>query len=152
MVAETYSGFIQKYNVMIGVLLCALSTSILILIFPMGLFFLGDIYLVVGGGIGLYFTFKNRKESQSHIKTGIIVGLTGPVLSLILISFFMWIWYSLTWGFDFIIFLQYIFSFFVYYGIFYVLVGVILGYLFGNYYRKREAVKTESPLFKKDFF
>jgi len=95
MVDESYSGFVQRYNMMIGILFCALLTSIVFLIFPMGFFFMADIYLVIGGGIGLYFTLKNRKESQSHIKTGIIVGLIGSVLSLFLIVFFDWILYSL---------------------------------------------------------
>ena len=152
MVAQTYSGFAQRYNMLIGILICALFTSILTLILLIGFFFLGDVFLVVGGGIGLYFTFKNRIESQSHIKTGIIVGLIGPVLSLILISFFFWIWSSLEFGFDFFIFLQWILSFFAYYGIFYLLVGIITGYLFGYYYRKKEVEMTKSPLIKKDFF
>ena len=149
MVAETYSGFTQRYNMLIGVLLWAFSTSILFLIMPFyyGFIFLADIFLVVGGVIGLYFTFRYRKESQSHIKTGIIVGLTGSVLSLILISFFVWIMVSLELGFDFILLLLYILSFFWFYGILYVLAGIIIGYLFGNYYKKRENVGKESPLF-----
>jgi len=149
MVAETYSGFAQRYNMLIGVLLCAFSTSILFLIMPFfyGFIFLADIFLVVGGVIGLYFTFRFRKESQSHIKTGLIVGLTGSVLSLILISFFVWILVSLEFGFDFILLLLYILNFFWFYGILYVLAGIIIGYLFGNYYKKRENVGKESPLF-----
>ena len=147
MVAETYSIFAQRYNMMIGVLIVAFSTSILFLILPFGFFFIADIFLVVGGGIGLYFTLKNRKESQSPIKTGIIVGLTGSVLSLLLISFFDWILYSLEYSFDFMLFLEYTLILFAYYGIMYVLVGIILGYLFGNYNKKREYVGQESPLF-----
>jgi len=152
MVAQTYSGFAQRYNMLIGVLICTLITSILFIIYPLEFFFIADIYLVVGVCIGLYFTFRYRKESQSHIKTGIIVGITGSVLSLLLICFYLWIWYSLTWGFDFFLFLQYIFFFFAFYGIFYLLVGIIIGYLFGYYYRNKEAEMTKSPLIKKDFF
>ena len=148
MAAESYSGFAQRYNMMIGVLLCAFSTSILFLILPIGIFFIADIFLVVGSFIGLYFTFRYKKESQSHIKIGIIVGLAGSVLSLLLISCFDWIFYFIpTHGFDFILLLQYTLFLFWYYGIMYVLVGIILGYIFGSYYRNREVVKTESPLF-----
>ena len=139
MVDESYSGFVQRHNMMIGVLFCALLTSIVFSIFPMGFFFMADIYLVIGGGIGLYFTLKNRKESQSHIKTGIIVGLIGSVLSLFLIVFFDWILYSLDHGFDLILFLNYIFYVFVVNGLMYALVGVILGYIFGYFYRNIEA-------------
>ena len=138
MVAETYYGF-ARYNMLIGVLISALLTNILFLIIPLGLFIIADIFLVIGSCIGLYFTFKYRKESQSHIKTGIIVGLAGSVLSLLLISCFDWIFYYIPKiGFDFIFFLQYTLMLFVYFGIFYVLVGVSLGYLFGNYYKKIE--------------
>ena len=68
-------------------------------------------------------------------------------MTLILISFFVWIMVSLELGFDFILLLLYILSFFWVYGILYVLAGIIIGYLFGNYYKKRENVGKESPLF-----
>ena len=149
MVAKTYSEFAQRYNMMIGVLLCALSTSILFLILPFfdGLIFLADIYLIVGCGIGLIFTFKYRKKSQAHVKTGIIVGFTGSVLALLFIGIFDWIVYSLYFGFDFILLLQYLLLLFAYYGIMYVLVGIILGYVSGNYYKKKENIDKKSPLF-----
>ena len=139
MAFESYSGFAQRYNMMIGILLCAFLTTILFLILPSGLFFMADMFLVVGNCIGLYITFKNRKESQSHIKTGIIVGLTGSVLSLLLIGFSQWVFHSLTYGFDFILFLDYILYLLIFTGIMYVLVGIILGYIFGNLYRNKEA-------------
>jgi len=149
MAVESYSGFAQRYNIMLGVLLFAFSTSIMLLILPeLWFFFIGDIFLLVGGSIGLYFTFKNRKESQSYIKTGIIVGLIGSVLSLVLISFFEWILYSLEYEINFILFLQNTIFLFTYYGIIYALVGLTLGYLFGNQNRKRETLKRESPYFK----
>ena len=138
MVDESYSGFVQRHNMMIGILICALLTSILFIMIPIGFFFMADIYLVIGGGFGLYFTFKYRKESQSHIKTGLIVGLIGSVLSLLLIGFFDWMIYSLEYGFDLILFLNYMLYVFVVNGLMYVLVGVILGYLFGYFYRNKE--------------
>ncbi len=138
MADESYSGFVQRYNMIIGVLVCALLTSFLFFMFPIGFYFMADIYLVIGGGIGLYLTFKNRKESQSHIKTGLIVGVIGSVLSLFLIGFFYWIFYSVNHGFDLILFLNYILSVFVVNGIMYALVGIILGYIFGYFYRIKE--------------
>jgi hypothetical protein len=140
MTAKSYSGFVQKYNMMVGVLTIALITSILFIIMPFGILFMADIFLVVGGSIGLYFTFKNKKESQSHIKTGIIVGLVGSVFSLFLISFFDWILYSVEYGFNFLLFLEYTLFLFLLYGIMYVFVGIVVGYLFGRFYRKREIV------------
>ncbi|MFX0049080.1 MAG: hypothetical protein ACFE8G_13090 [Candidatus Hermodarchaeota archaeon] len=147
MAVESYSGFIQKHNMLFGILICALLTSILFSIIPSGFFFIADIFLVIGNCIGLYITFRNRKKSQSHIKTGIIVGVAGSVLALLLLGFFDWILYSINYGFDFILFLQYAIVLFGYYGIMYVLVGIILGYLFGYFYRKNEDIDKESPLF-----
>jgi len=148
MVAENYSGFVQRYNMMIGVLISALLTNILFLILPIAIFVIADIFLVIGSCTGLYFTFKYRKESQSYIKTGIIVGLTGSVLSLLLIGCFDWIFYLIpVYGFDFILLLEYILVLFMYYGIIFAIVGTILGYIFGSVYRKREVRNNESPLF-----
>ncbi|MBY9015398.1 MAG: hypothetical protein KGD68_06870 [Candidatus Lokiarchaeota archaeon] len=148
MVAETYSGFAQRYNMMIGVLVCALVTNILFLILPIGIFIIADIFLVVGSCTGLHLAFRYRKESQSHIKTGIIVGLSGSVLSLLLISCFDWIfYYILAYGFDFFLFLQYTLILFAYYGIIFVLIGIIIGYLYGSHYKKRDYADKETPLF-----
>ena len=139
MTIEPYIGIFQRYNIMFGVLLSALLISILFIFFPFGFIFLADIFLVIGVCIGLYITFKNRNESQSYIKIGIIVGLTGSLLSLVLIVFFDWILYSLNYGFDFIIFLEYLLHLFMVNGILFAIVGIILGYFYGSFYRRKEA-------------
>lgn len=147
MVTEFFSEFVQKNNMLVGILICALITSILWIIFPIGAFFVADIYLVIGNCLGLYLTFKNRKETQSHIKTGIIVGLTGSILGLILIGILDWIVYSFWTRFDFFLLMEYLVFLFYYYGIVFALVGLIAGYLFGNRYKKRDNIgKTTSLL------
>lgn len=149
MVAETYSGFAQRYNMVIGVLLSVLITNILFLILPTGFFFTGDIILVIGGCIGLFFTFKYIKKFQSHIKTGVIVGLTSSVLSLLSIGFFDWIFDIIPeYGIDFIFLLQYLLYLLMNFSIIYGLVGVIMGYLFGNHYKKKEDAGKKTPYFK----
>jgi len=147
MAIEPYSGFPQRHNMMIGVLLCAFITSILFMIMPNGIIFMADIFLVAGCCIGLYFTFKNRKESQSYLKTGLIVGITGSISALILLSLFIWILHSMQFGFDFLLFLEYLLFQFLYNGIFFLLVGLMIGYLFGRYYRKRETGGKKSSIF-----
>jgi len=148
MVAEPYSGFAQKYNMIIGILLCALITNVMFFIYPLGLFFIADIYFVIGSCISLYFTFKYRKESQPHIKTGIIIGLVGSMLSLFLIGCFIWIFYYIsTIGFNILLFLEYLLYLFASFGLMYLVVGMILGYLFGSIYRKRDEEGNTSPLF-----
>ena len=147
MVTEFFSEFVQKNNMLVGILICALITSILWIIFPIGAFFVADIYLVIGNCLGLYLTFKNRKETQSHIKTGIIVGLTGSILGLILIGILDWIVYSFWTRFDFFLLMEYLVFLFYYYGIVFALGGLIAGYLFGNRYKKRDNIgKTTSLL------
>jgi len=149
MAIENNSGFAQRYNMIIGVLLIGLITSILFLILPYAsYFFLGDILLLIGTCCGLYFTFKKRKETQLHIKTGVIVGLVGSVLSLILIGLFYWIFNSIVNGIDFIILFYWLLSLFVYNGIIYVIVGIILGYLFGSSFRKKDTPETKYPRYK----
>ena len=145
MTVEPYIGFFQKYNMIIGVLLSGLITSIFFMVYPTGFLFLGDILLVIGSCIGLYFTFKKKKDKQLHIKTGVIVGLVGSVLSLVLIGLFNWIWYSIDYGFNFIFLLDLLVYLFVSNGIMYVIVGIILGYLFGYYFRNKDTQETKYP-------
>jgi len=138
MTVETYSGFFQKYNVFIGIIVCVLLASISLTILPFGFLFLGDIYIGLGCFFGLYITFKYKKESQSHIKTGLIVGLTGSVLSLVFSSILL----TLVYGADIVLSFAFIF---VNSGIIYISIGLILGYAFGYYNKKKE--QTESPLY-----
>jgi len=138
MTVETYSGFFQKYNVFIGIIVCVLLASISLTILPFGFLFLGDIYIGLGCFFGLYITFKYKKESQSHIKTGLIVGLTGSVLSLVFSSILL----TLVYGADIVLSFTFIF---VNSGIIYISIGLILGYAFGYYNKKKE--QTESPLY-----
>ena len=131
----------------IGVLLSGLITSIFFMIYPTGFFFLGDILLVIGSCVGLYFTFKKRKDTQLHIKTGVIVGVVGSVLSLVLIGLFYWILSSVDYGFDFIFLLDLLVYLFVSNGIMYVIVGIILGYFFGSSFRKKDTPETKYPVY-----
>ena len=142
MAVESRSEFAQKYNILLGILIIAFLTSIMVLIMPFGIFITGDLFLIIGGSMGLFFTFNYRKESQSHIKTGLIVGLTGSILSLILAGLFDWIIYFIpVYGLDIIPLLNYLLYLFMYYGIIYAIVGLILGYLFGSSNRKKDTLK-----------
>jgi len=142
MTDESYSGVAQKYNILLGILIFAFSTSILLSIIPFWFFFPGDLFLLIGGSMGLFFTFNYRKESQSHVKTGIIVGLTGSILSLTLVGLFDWIIYYIpSYGLNFIALLNYLLYLFMFYGVIYAIVGLLLGYLFGNSNRKKDTLK-----------
>lgn len=147
MAVEFFSGFVQKNNMLVGILICALITSILWILLPIAFVFVADIYLVIGNCLGLYLTFKNRKETQPHIKTGLIVGLVGSVLGLILIGLLDWIVYSFTTEVSFLLLMEYLMFLFFFYGIVFALIGLIVGYLFGNRYKKRELADNRTPLF-----
>ena len=148
MAAETYSGFAQRYNMVLGVLLSVLITNILFLILPTGFFFMGDIILIIGGCIGLYFTFRYKKVFQSHIKTGVIVGLTSSILSLLSIGFFDWMFFLIPeYGVNVILLLQYLLFLLLNFSIVYAIVGVIMGYFFGSHYKKEDAAK-KTPYLK----
>ena len=138
---KSESGFLQRFNMLIGIINCTIITSILFMIWPFfGFISYGDIFLVIGCFFGLYITFKYKKESQSHIKTGLIVGLIGSVSSLILISILL----ALLYGVDIVI--SFVFMF-VNAGIGFILIGIILGYLFGYYFRNKEDPKREPSHF-----
>jgi hypothetical protein len=143
---ETISTFAKKNNMLTGVLICALMTSILFVILPVYFFFIADIYFIVGNCVGLYFTFKNRKESQSHIKTGIIVGLVSSIIAILFLGFFIWIVISFGEVFDFFLLLGLLLDLLAVVGIFYIITGIILGFLFGNRYKKRDEVGQTSLL------
>ncbi|MHA2289724.1 MAG: hypothetical protein ACXABG_13145 [Promethearchaeota archaeon] len=138
MTVESKNEFLQRYNILIGIIICTFFTSIFTLVLQTGFFFMGDIFLVISCGIGLYVTFENRSESQSHLKTGLIVGLGGSVLSIILISLL----FSIVYRIDFIFLLV---LFLIQNGIIFVIVGVIMGYLFANSYRKKDSPEALYP-------
>ena len=143
MVSEFYNGYVKKNNMLFGILIIALVTSIFFIIIPTGFFFTGDIHLLIGTLVGEYFTFKTRKETQSFIKLGVIVGAAGAFLALILDALFFWIAYLIPGGYEYLLY------FFLYLavssGIIYIMIGIIVGLLFGISFRNR-AAREESPL------
>ena len=149
MAEESYSGPIQKYNMLLGILLCTLITGVFYMFsisFFIGIIFRGDLFYIIGSIAGLYVTFKYRKESQTHLKTGIIVALAGAVFSILFIIIVDWVLLTLLFGSSF----SYLISWAIYIlganGIFYILVGLILGYFYGSYFMKKEVIREESPL------
>jgi len=138
MTTESRPDFAQRYNILLGIIICGILAAIYSLVLQIGVVALGDIFLVVCCCVGLFVTFENRKESQSHLKTGIIVGLAGSILSLVLIA----LGFSLVYMIDFISMLIIVF---LNNGIIFIFVGLIVGYLFGNYYRKRESSEINYP-------
>ena len=150
MTEETYLDYLKRNNFIYGILFSSLITAILYLLLYtifIGLFFLADIHFILGSIVGLNFMFKNRKESQSYIKTGVIAGLSAALISLLIISILDWFIYSVSINvFNFILLFLYIASYFIVTGLLYILTGIIMGYIFGSRARRKDSIDTRSPL------
>jgi len=133
-----------KYNIISGILLFTIIAFAGFMIYP-GLFVIwyGDIYYTIGAISALILTFKNRKPHQLFIKTGIIVGIGGAVLSSLLISIFQWILYILLVNMDIFILGAYIVNFTP----FALIIGIIIGYFYGSYKRRQAESEKNPPLF-----
>ena len=131
-----------KYNIVSGILLFTIIAFVGFMIYP-GLFVIwyGDIYYTIGAISALILTFKNRKPHQLFIKTGIIVGIGGAVISSFLISIFQWFLYILLVNMDIFILGAYIMNFTP----FALIIGIIIGYFYGSY--KRKQVERDLSLF-----
>jgi len=126
-----------KYNIISGILLFTIIAFGGFLIFP-ELFFIwyGDIYYTIGAISALVLTFRNRKLDQLPIKTGIIVGIIGASISSFLISFYEWFIFTILYGFDIVILGVY----FVYFIPFALILGSIIGFIYGYTKKKQEEV------------
>jgi len=124
-----------KYNVVSGILLFTIIVFVGFLIYP-GLFIIwyGDIYYAIGGIVSLILTFKNRKPNQLPIKTGIIVGIMGASISSFLVSIYEWFIYTLLFGVDIVV-LGIYFGYFIPFAL---IVGGIIGFVYGYIKKKQE--------------
>ncbi|MHA2128524.1 MAG: hypothetical protein ACW99L_01000 [Promethearchaeota archaeon] len=93
--------------------------------------------------IGLVLTFKKLKPDQLFIKTGVIIGTSGGFISSFLISTFFWVIYVFEFNLDLIALGFNILNFIP----FAVIYGLIIGYFYGSYKRRKEESERESPFF-----
>ncbi len=130
-----FLSYVNEKNLVFGIIITSVITFIGFVIYPsLAILTWADIYLIIGLIISEIFVFKARKESQQFIKTGVLVGLGGGGFSSLFISIYWWILYSNNLGYNiinfFLILSQTI--------IFYLLYGIIIGYLFGTIYMRKE--------------
>lgn len=123
-------GFVQNNNILLGIIIFTIFGVIGFIIYPNFFFFYwGDLYDTLGAIVGIRLTIKNIKPNQSFIKTGIIVGGLGGLLSAILRSIFMWIINA----FEIIVLL---FSLLIF-APFTIILGILCGYLMGYIYSRK---------------
>ncbi|MFX1500807.1 MAG: hypothetical protein ACFFDH_07570 [Promethearchaeota archaeon] len=128
--AALYQNAREK-NVLAGIAIVDLIAFISYVIFPAGIFYLGDLQMIIGCIIGIIFTFKNIKSNQSYVKHGILVGLGGTILTAISYSIFDWIILSSIDGFN-LSYFPIIFGFFL---IEAIIIGIIIGLTIGGIMR-----------------
>ena len=104
-----------------------------------GFYLFADIEFALGTIFGVIITLNNRQEDQSILKTGVIVGITGGIVSSAFIGLYEMILLAILGGPNIGIFLLY-FGVSIVTGI---VVGLLGGALISTYYMYKE-VKGES--------
>ncbi|MEJ2248239.1 MAG: hypothetical protein P8Y70_07430 [Candidatus Lokiarchaeota archaeon] len=147
----------KQRNVLAGIIISGISTFILFLItFQIYFLYIGDLQLLVGINFGVWFTLRYLKPDKSALKTGILAGLLGGLFSVLVLSLYEWIIFTI-WTLIFsLLELIYIISWFLLQG---VIIGLIMGGLVGYYYWRKEDYKRikkrdnkKEYLVDEDFF
>ncbi len=123
----------KEKNIFSGVVIVDLITFISYMIFPFGLFFVGDFHIILGVLFGVYFGLSNKKRHQLEVKLGLVIGFIGALLAAISLTMFEWVSFTISKGFSTMAFL-FLFSVFV---IEAVIIGLAVGVLLGIYFRRK---------------
>jgi hypothetical protein len=130
-----FLDYAVEKNLQFGIIITSLITFLGFVFYPyLAIFAYADIYLIIGLIISEIFVFKSRKENQPFIKTGVLVGVGGGGFSSLFITIYWWILYSNIYGYNIINF----FTILLQTIIFYILFGLIIGYLLGSIYMRKE--------------
>jgi hypothetical protein len=138
----------KERNILSGIVISDLIAFFAYLIFPSGFVFFGDFHMIIGVGIGVYFSLSNRKEVQPYIKTGLMVGVLGALFAGISMAFFEWTIYIFRLGFS-------ITSLFLFIAIFIIealIIGIPLGGLFGFYFKNKTKSRPQGSKKEEDFY
>jgi hypothetical protein len=131
-VSEIYKKVKEK-NLLSGIIIADLIAFISYLIFPSGIFFFGDLHMIIGISIGVYFGLSNKKIEDSEMKTSLVVGILGAFLTAISMSLFEWILRIASYGFLIIDLLFYL-TLFVTEAL---IIGLPISLVFALYFRKK---------------
>jgi Na+/proline symporter len=114
-----------------------------------GFYLFADIQFAFGTIFGVIITLNNRLQHQSILKSGVIVGITGGILSSVLIGLYEMIIKTILYGPDI--------RFFIYYFGIHIISGIVVGLIggafIGSYYMYKETKKdSEKETLDDDFF
>lgn len=138
----------KERNILSGIIIGDLIAFFAYLIFPSGLIFFGDFHMAIGVIIGVYFGLSHKKEMQSYIKTGLIIGILGALFIGISFAFFEWTIYIIRISFSFT-------SLFLFLGIFIVealIIGIPIGGILGLYFRAKGKPSPQRSKKEEDFY
>jgi hypothetical protein len=127
---------VKKKNLISGIIIAGLISFFFYLFLPYRVVFSGDIQMIIGLIIGVYFALKNKRnylKLNSEIKTGLLVGILGGLLSAISIGLYQWIVIISIYGF-LIISLLYSLTVLIIEGL---VLGLAVGYLIGFYFDRK---------------
>ena len=130
----------KENNIISGIIIFDIIALLSYVVNPISFFYPGDIDLFFGGIVALIFALKNRKEYQSALKTALIVGLFGAILSAVSISIFEWFFFIVVVGFSFTYFLSLLVTFLI----IAIPIGLVLGFLIGYIYNRKNRKSSKS--------
>ncbi len=125
----------KQNNLLTGILLFDIISFIAFIIDPAFIVYPGDLDILFGGIVGVFFALKFRHPDQSFIPTGVISGVFGGILAAISITIYTFIVF--VWpvsGFT----IELVFNLLATYTIIAALIGITLGILFGFYYSVKD--------------
>lgn len=114
------------------IIISVISLLVGFLIFG-GIFIFADLEYGLGTLFGVIFFLKNRRQDQSILKYGIVVGIVGGIISSFFISLYQWI---------LLLYFYYFIRFLIYTLISGVFIGFLIGAILSGYYMYKE-VKGE---------
>ncbi len=142
-IANLYSKA-KGNNVISGIIIFDIIAFPSYVVNPISFYYAGDIDLIFGGIVALLFALKNRKEHQTALKIGFIVGVFGAILSAVSISVFEWIFFIVVIGFSFAYFLSLLVTFLLIAIPIGLVLGLIIGYIYKRKNRKSSKPKSNS--------
>ena len=148
----SFKNYLKQKNVNFGIVIFTLVTFISYVstsYFYNGRLFYADLQFIAGALLGGIYTLVNRKEDQSLLKNGAIVGIAGGFFSSAIIAFYDWLIVSSVVATDFITLLFFI-GFTCLSGI---PCGLIIGMLVSVFfmYKELKGEKEEEDI-DEDFF
>jgi len=128
----------KRNNLTTGIIIFDIISFLAYVINPFSLVYPGDLDILFGGIVALLFALRNKKEEQSFLRLGIIVGTMGAFFSTLSISVYDFIFAVFIYGYT----LTFFFIRLITFSIIAIIIGLLLGLIFGYIYHIRTPKET----------